>query len=437
MGWQQRGRQWRAWGRERAQAGARRLGPWLRGVGLRARGGERRLRAFGRLGAGRRLGMGPDGHLDGATLRQALARLARPFGLRGWRAGVAVATSALGLLLLVSLVVSGRGAPRLFPGTAQRPQIIGFYQNGWSAIYKSSFPSVQAHQGQISTVLAFWYSVDGSGTLHSHSPKPQVTTWIRDHHMRMGVLINNVPGPSGNNAGMLTNPTARSAAVRHIAAMVHSAGYQEVNIDFELLKPQDRSGLTSFMRDLRAALPKSVVLSESVFPKIGVPSSINGAYDYAALAKVVDYLVIMLYDNHYNGGPAGPVSPYSWVVANLNWFLHTDHIPAHQLVLAAGVYGYDWPVGSTTANELPLSAIDAKRKQLGVASHMDPTSENPYFHYTLHGTRHVVWYQNQTTVLQRLRLAQKLGLRGLAIWALGEETPAVWSVIEQTWGNKP
>ncbi len=346
-----------------------------------------------------------------------------------------MATTAVAAVLVVGLSLGGYQDRRLLPGNPRpEPQIIGFYQNGWSRIFQSSFPSVKAHYQVLDTVLAFWYSLDGSGTLHANAPQPSVTQWIKRHHMRMGVLINNIPGPSGNNAGMLTDPTARGRGVQAIATMVKQQGYQEVNIDFELLHPSARAGLTAFMQELRAALPSTVTLSESVFPRVGVPTSLNGAYDYTALAKAADYLVIMLYDNHSSGGPAGPVSPNPWVVDNMNWFLHQAGIPASRLVLAAGVYGYDWPVGSTTAKEMPLTEIDALMRAQHAQPMVDQASGNPFFRYTASdGTRHVVWYQDSTTVQQRLQLAQRLGLHGLAIWALGEETPGVWGVLEQTW----
>ncbi len=406
------------------------------------------MRAWRRLlrgNLGSRSRPGAEHEIRGASVRQAFGRLARVFGLRGWRRGVAVAVSGFALVLVVSAALGGRSggrvgrAPLLTPGSPspQYPEVIGFYQNGWSAIFKSSFPSVERHSNVLDTVLAFWYSVDGNGNIHAHSPNMSVTDWIKAHRMHMGVLINNIGGPSGNNGGMLTDPAARHRAVQAIASLVHREGYQEVNIDFELLKPNTRSGLVAFMQQLRAALPQNVVLSESVFPKVGVTSDVNGAYNYIELAKYVNYLVIMLYDKHSDGGPAGPVSPYSWVVDNLNWFLHTAKIPADKLVIAAGVYGYDWPAGSTHAQEMPLTQIAQKIKATGATPRMDKTSQNPYFTYVdSNGTPHVVWYQDQDTVRQRLDLAQKLGIRGIAIWALGEETPSVWSVIEQTWGPK-
>ena len=343
--------------------------------------------------------------------------------------------SGIGVLLL-GLIGLRPAAPLLMPAPS-RPRLIGFYENGYSKVFRSSFGSVQANYRYMNTVLAFWYSVDGSGSLHAHAPSPTVTQWVKAHHLRMGVLINNIPGTSGTNAGMLTNPSARRRAVAAITKLVRTQGYQEVNIDFELLKPSTAAGLLTFMQALRHALPASVVLSESVFPKIGVPTSINGAYNYAALAKVVNYLVLMLYDEHYNGSAAGPVSPYPWVVANMNWFLHTARIAPSKLVMAAGVYGYDWPKGSTRARELPLNAVLAEAAAHHATIHMDKASQNPYFTYTAGGSTHVVWFQNQQTLLQRLRLASKLGLHGVAIWALGQETPAVWQTVAKTWGPTP
>lgn len=387
-------------------------------------------------GGGAWKGPGGEGAARGA--RAALGRVARWVGLRGWRRGTAIVASAVALVVLFGVVLGGRGPRRLLPGPGNAmPQIIGFYQNGWSGIFRSSFGSVKAHPNVIDTVLAFWYSVESSGHIKSSQPDPAVSQWVKQHGMRMGVLINNVAGGSGTNSGMLTNPTARQTAIANITKLAQTDGYQEVNIDFESLPPSVAGALVTFMRDLRAALPSDVTLSADVFPKLGVPASLNGAYDYAQLAQYTDYLVIMLYDNHSSGGPAGPVSPWPWVVENMNWFVHTAKIAPDHLVLAAGVYGYDWPKGSTTATQMPLTQIVALEKQYGARVHTDPASQNPYFTYTApDGTAHVVWFQDKATVVQRLELAQKLGLRGVAIWALGQETPGVWSAIADTWGTK-
>lgn len=412
---------------QRLAAAAR---PWVGKAARGLRAGGDRLRAAVRQPQGQgHLGGQVDPWADAGTLKDGMDRLARPFGLRGWRSGVAVATSGVAILLVVSMALGGRTSPRLMPGP-QVPEVIGFYADPG----QTDLADIRANHAELNTVLAFWYSVNGSGTLTAHQPSAKVANWVASHHMRMGVLINNVAGPAGNNGGMLTNPTARATAVRNIAAMVKQQGYQDVNIDFELLNPAVRSGLTRFMTDLRNALPQNVRLSMSVFPPVGVPSSINGAYDYAALARVTNYLVIMLYDHHYDGGPAGAVSPNSWVRSNLRWLMHKDKIPASKLVLAVGVYGYDWVRGSTSATELPLTKIDQLRRAHGATVHR--SQGNPHFTYTgSGGTTHVVWYQDAQMVKYRLQLAERLHLHGIAIWALGQETPAVWTAIRDTYGT--
>ena len=417
---------WAASGR-RLAAAAR---PWLHRAGDKvAQGGTRLRDAAHRIDGDGHLGGQVDPKAEAATLKQGMNRIAELFGLRGWRSGVAVATSAVALLLVFSMAMGGRTSPRLMPA-GQVPEVIGFYQNGGT----QDLADVQAHHSELSTVLAFWYSVDGSGNLKARQPSSQVSNWVASHHVRMGVLINNVAGASGSNSAMLTDPTARAAAVSNIASMVKQQGYQDVNIDFELLPQGVRSSLTTFMTDLRKALPQNVRLSMSIFPPVGVSASINGAYDYAALAKVTNYLVIMLYDHHYDGGPAGAVSPNSWVTANMQWLLRTAKIPASKLVLAVGVYGYDWVQGGTSATEVPLSGVDQLIAQYGVR--VRRSQGNPHFTYTTSGgTTHVVWYQDSQMVKWRLQLAQKLHLHGIAIWALGEETPAVWQVIRNTYGT--
>ena len=347
----------------------------------------------------------------------------RPWRAGGWLAGIVAAA------LIVALVAANsarRGHPRAAP-SPPRPQIIGYFQNGWSRIFTDSFISLRQHPKVVDTVLAYWYSVDGSGNLREPAgpPRQDVIQYVRAHGMRMGVLINNL----GHD--MLTTPAVQAHAISQIVGITKKDGYREIHIDFELLPSNLRDAFTTFMAGLRKALPPSVALSVSVFPKIGVTSDVNGVYDYQALAKSVNYEVIMLYDHHSPGGPAGPVSPWPWVLQNVAYF--RSILPADEIVVAAGVYGYDWPLGSTQAQEWPLDYIVQLSSQHHATVQTDPVSHDPYFHYTDNsGNQHVVWFQNSATVKERINLVAQDGLRGIAIWALGQEDQKVWQVLEET-----
>jgi spore germination protein len=343
-----------------------------------------------------------------------------------------MALAAVAALVLLGVAVGrevGLRGPRLTP--ARPPEVIAFFENGWSTVFRDSFPPLQRHAKLIDTVLAFWYSVDGNSNIKGGKARPTVTAWVKDHHLHMGILVNNVAGSSGDLAGMLWTAAARTRAVNGIVGVVKQHGYQAVNVDFEQLPADARDSLTAFVQQLRGALPKDVNLSVSVFPSVGVPRSIWGADDYAALAKTSDYLVLMAYDHHTGGTPAGPIAPLPWVRANVQQLLKV--VPANKIVLGVGVYGDDWIQGTTTATELPQDALVKLAAQQHATIHWDKASQNPYFHYTdAKGVRHVVWLQNDATVRQNIDLAKRFGLRGIAIWRLGDESPGVWEVIAKT-----
>jgi spore germination protein len=365
--------------------------------------------------------------------RAFLERVARLVGLRDWLQGTLVAGGvlAVSVLLVVAMVRPHPpgGSARLSPSPA-RPEVIGFFENGWNRIFGDSFPSVSRHSHAITTVLAFWYSVDGAGDLVPFEPRPNVARWVREHRLRMGVLINNIPGAAHDNAGMLWTDAVRRRAVGAIAALARREGYQEVHVDFELLPPDARDGLTAFVRELKAAVPRGVLVSVSVIPPVGVPEQIAGAYDYRALASAADYLVLMAYDRHSSGGPPGPVSPLPWVKQNIQALL-ADGVPPEKLVLAAAVYGYDWIDGTNQAESLPLTEVDARIKRYHLTARWDAAAAEPFVRYTdARGRRHEIWYQDARTVRQRLTLVRRDRLKGIAIWRLGLETPRVWSVID-------
>ncbi len=344
---------------------------------------------------------------------------------RRWQGPAALGAIAAAAVVL-AVVIGGRAnSPRRLQ-PAPGPDIIGYFENGWSRIFTDSFPSLVQHPRVVDTVLAYWYSMDGSGGLREPAgpPRQEVIKYVKSHGMRMGVLINNL------GSDMLRTSAVRATAAKNVVAIARANGYQEIHIDFELLPQSLRSDLTAFIAGLRKALPPSVALSISVFPKVGVPASINGVYDYQALARYVDYEVVMLYDNHSSGGPAGPVSPMPWVKQNIAYF--RGILPASKIVVAAGVYGYDWPVGSTNAAEYPLTYIRQLAARQKATVRVDPVSQNPFFRYTdASGTPRIVWYQDSATVKQRIDLVVADHLRGIAIWALGEGDQKVWQVLQE------
>lgn len=99
---------------------------------------------------------------------------------------------------------------------------------------------------------------------------------------------------------ILLSTTARNTAVNQLAALVSKYGLDGLNIDFENVAAEDRVYLTSFITLLAEKMRSlDVILSMDVSPDLG--TDWTEAFDYAALGKQVNYMVMMGYDEHYDG----------------------------------------------------------------------------------------------------------------------------------------
>lgn len=95
---------------------------------------------------------------------------------------------------------------------------------------------------------------------------------------------------------------ARNKLVNQLAEIVRQYGLQGLNIDFENVAPKDRQSFTAFITALAQKLhAQGAVLSVDVSPDLD--TDWTDAFDYAALGKQADYMVMMGYDEHYGNCP--------------------------------------------------------------------------------------------------------------------------------------
>ena len=97
-----------------------------------------------------------------------------------------------------------------------------------------------------------------------------------------------------------------------IAEAVRQYNLDGVNVDIENVTHNQRDQYTALVRRLREFLPndKEVSVAVAANPN-GWSTGWHGSYDYKELGKVADHLFLMTYDEHYQGGEAGPCLLYT------------------------------------------------------------------------------------------------------------------------------
>ena len=217
------------------------------------------------------------------------------------------------------------------------------------------------------------------------------------------------------------DPAALGATAGRIADLVSAGRYRGVVLDLEALSQAD-TGLT--IRVVRAFGDSVRRRGESTIA-LAIPASDTSAYPTRALAQIVDFLVVMLYDEHWSTSGPGPIATPSWVRRTLGQ--RVAEVGASRIVAALPLYGYLWRPNQPART---LGFDDARRAaiQASVELSRDPASRS------LRAIQPGNWelWMSDAELLRALRAeVSALGVTRIALWRLGLEDPAVWSVLRR------
>jgi spore germination protein YaaH len=217
-----------------------------------------------------------------------------------------------------------------------------------------------------------------------------------------------------------------------------------VNVDIENVSEVYREKYTNFVRILRERLPddKEVSVAVAANPN-GWRDGWHGSYDYKALAEAADYLMLMAYDQSFQGGLEGPVAALPWVERSIQYALNQG-VPPEKLVLGLAFYGRYWLQGSADPAHRGMGVSNAKVAELiaryGGTVAFDETTASPKAVFTIKpgdastevfgtvlpaGTYHV-YFENNESLRRKAELVERYGLKGTGSWSLGQEEASLW-----------
>ncbi len=162
----------------------------------------------------------------------------------------------------------------------------------------------------------------------------------------------------------------------------------------------------------------------------------RGAYDLAALAKSVDLICLMTYDQHTRWTAPGPVAGWDWTVSNLEYAV--KFVPPAKLSLGIPLYGYHWFAGTPAKGvEKPnpsaeyISTADALdlAHAYGGKMEWDAEDRTAWFYFYRAMEREWIFYTDVRTFKERYALAQQHNIEGFCSWVLGTEDPAIWDFL--------
>lgn len=308
----------------------------------------------------------------------------------------------------------------------------------WEAVYQvAPKPASIGELPGVNVVSPTWFSlIDGEGNVKSKADSAYVN-WAHNQGMQVWGLFSNSFEPD------LTTEALSSFDKRMttILQMLHYAKLYDldgINIDYENVYTKDGPNLTQFMRELRPlASEYGLVVSIDVTPKSN--SEMWSAFlDRRALAPVVDYLILMAYDEHWAASPvSGSVASLPWVEASVNRILQEDGVDPDQMILGIPLYTRVWSETKVDGKtEVKSKAIGMKKaKEIIETYKLTPefsadTGQN-YVEYKEGDVLNRIWLEDAVSLQSRVDLAKSLGLAGVATWTRSFGSAEAWDVLKQ------
>ncbi|MBQ9313598.1 MAG: hypothetical protein IJ220_01125 [Clostridia bacterium] len=196
---------------------------------------------------------------------------------------------------------------------------------------------VERTKGALNEVSPSYFDLDANGNLQLNVVDAKLVTNMHEKGIKVvPFLSNHWDRAKGRRA--LQNADKLATQIVNAIEKYHLDG---VNIDLENLTEVDKNNYTNLVKTIKRKLPtgKTISIAVAANPK-GWNTGWQGSYDYKELGTIADYIMLMAYDEHYEGSEAGPIASIEFVEDSIKYAL--KYISCDKLVLGVAFYGRYW-----------------------------------------------------------------------------------------------
>ena len=302
---------------------------------------------------------------------------------------------------------------------------------------KEGIISLQKNADKIDILAPQFFSVTAkmkiAGSFDANLKKVIAQAQENNKNIKVMPLVVNAGFKQSVMHKLLTSPTDQDAVITGLVYIAKKNKYIGWQFDFENISYLDKDLYSSFVEKTAKSLHKNnLILSVAAVTRIvdyedtDAFKNWGGAFDYARLAKVVDFISLMTYDDPNSTGPVASLPFIKNVLAYVK-----DKIPADKLSLGIPLYYWGWsadPVKKITASGT-FSRLSNIMDNFAYSLNFDELLGAACLTYSYNNQQYNLWYQDDKGFAERLDIVNQNSFRGFSAWVLGVEDPTVWSVL--------
>lgn len=300
----------------------------------------------------------------------------------------------------------------------------------------------------LTTISPTWFAVKNTSGDISSFASSQYVNYAHQSNIEVWAMVKDFDGGIGSKEEtleLLSKTSHRENLVNQLISAALKHDIDGINVDFEKVSKECGEHYLQFLRELSLKCRQNEIILSVANP---IPSKYSTQYDLEEQGKVVDYVIIMGYDEHHSESPeSGPVASLSFVQKGIKDAL--KDVPAEKLINAVPFYTRLWKEVLKTEEELAeqegtdaaeypyhvtsqaygMSKIKVAIETAGAKITVDKATGQNYAEWEADGATYKVWLEDEAALEEKLKLMKEYKLAGVAAWRLGFESSSAWELI--------
>ena len=306
--------------------------------------------------------------------------------------------------------------------------VLGFHQV-FSNYASNKLADLLKNTKGMNVIAPTWYVIKNTdGDIRSVANVEYVQNCHR-RGLKVWATVNNFDMGRFDDKKVFSSSFTRRKMIDKLLREIEVCSLDGINLDIEGLNADSAEHFVEFVRELSIELTKrKITLSVDTY----IPFKMNKHYDIQELGKYCDYVIVMCYDEHYNGSDVGSVSSISFVRSGIE--LSLEKVDKEKLVIAVPFYTRIWTTdesGKISSEAYGSQKAEDKCKSSGIKTfEFDETTGQNYGSTTTKtGSKIECWLEDSTSIGIKLYEIVKEDLAGVAAWKLGQERDDFFTIL--------
>ncbi|WP_054870503.1 glycosyl hydrolase family 18 protein [Caloranaerobacter sp. TR13] len=304
----------------------------------------------------------------------------------------------------------------------------------WDYVYKYSKDLSKENKIEgLDIISPTWFSIDSNGYIINNGDYSYVNQAHKKGY-KVWALIDNQFNRDLTKQ-FLKSRQAQENLIKQLVVYSSIYDLDGINIDFENVYYEDKDRLTEFVKKLTETLKQQNII---VSMDMTVPSTNpnwSKFYDREKLSKILDYCIVMTYDEHWATSPkSGSVASIGWVINGIQNSL--KYIPEKKLIMGLPFYTRQWEEYKDNKGRLRVKSkvltmeeVEKIIKENNLEVIWLKEEGQHYTEYFREGKKYRIWIEDDKSIELKAKLVYRYNLAGVASWRKGFEKESIWTVL--------